>query len=114
MACSIDNAANSGQDALIVGERLTEAGVSAVYHACFDKIEQLAPVTVHQGGTPVAQIQLFLGKRYTPQGRGAPCNAPASSAGAAGGVARYPLSVQLPSMRMLPDFAAPSPINARR
>ena len=68
-----DNAANSGQDALIVGERLTEAGVSAAYHACFDKVEQLAPVTVHQGGTPVAQIQLFLGKRYTPQGRSALC-----------------------------------------
>jgi 4-amino-4-deoxy-L-arabinose transferase-like glycosyltransferase len=81
-----DNAANSGQDALIVGERLTAGSVSAVYHACFDKIEQLAPVTVHQGGMPVAQIQLFLGKRYTPQGRGAPCNA--SSKGSIGGGAR--------------------------
>jgi hypothetical protein len=80
-----DNAANSGQDALIVGERLTAAGVSAVYHACFDSIEQLAPVTLHQRGAPIAQIQLFLGKRYTPRGRGTPCSVAASSTGSIGG-----------------------------
>ena len=49
------NAANTGQDALIVGERLTKAQAEARYAACFDSIEPLAPVTVHQAGAPIAR-----------------------------------------------------------
>ncbi len=68
------NAASAGQDALIVGEQLTKAQVEARYAACFDAIEPLAPVTVRQAGVPIGELQLFLGRRFSLQGRGAQCD----------------------------------------
>ena len=73
------NADHAGQDALIVAERLTKAQVEARYAACFDAIEQLAPVTLHQGGAPITELQLFLGRRFSPQRHATACN------GSAGG-----------------------------
>jgi hypothetical protein len=69
------NAESAGQDAIIVGERLAEAAVEARYAACFDAIEPLAPVTLHQAGAPITELHLFLGRRFSPQGRAAGCNA---------------------------------------
>jgi hypothetical protein len=74
------NADSAGQDAVIVGERLTLAQAQARYAACFEAIEPLAPVTLHQAGAPIAELQLFLGKRYSPQGSGTLCDATPPSA----------------------------------
>jgi 4-amino-4-deoxy-L-arabinose transferase-like glycosyltransferase len=72
------NAESDGLDALIVGEKLTRARVDAAYGACFAAIEQLTPVTLHQAGAPIGELQLFLGRRYTPHVNGAPCGGAAA------------------------------------
>jgi hypothetical protein len=72
------NAESDGLDALIVGEKLTTARVDAAYGACFAAIEQLTPVTLHQAGAPIGELQLFLGRRYTPHVNGAPCGGAAA------------------------------------
>jgi 4-amino-4-deoxy-L-arabinose transferase-like glycosyltransferase len=68
-----DNAASAANDALIVGERLSKARVDAAYRACFDSIEELAPVTLHQGGRPLLQLQLFLARNYAPRAQSGAC-----------------------------------------
>lgn len=67
------NAEHSGQDALIVGHNLSKTRVEATYAACFHEIDQLPPVTLHQRGAPLVQLQLFLGRRFTPPGNGSAC-----------------------------------------
>jgi 4-amino-4-deoxy-L-arabinose transferase-like glycosyltransferase len=80
------NGAHAGEDALIVGQNLSKARIEATYAACFDGIEQLAPVTLHQRGAPVMQLQLFLARRFVPRGNAGACakaaNAGAGNAGA--------------------------------
>jgi 4-amino-4-deoxy-L-arabinose transferase-like glycosyltransferase len=75
--------ASAGQDAVIIGERLSKAQVEARYAACFSAIEQLPPVTITQAGAPIAELQLFLGRRFSPQGHGGPCNATTHDANSA-------------------------------
>lgn len=60
------NAAHAGEDALIVGQKLSKTRVETTYGACFDRIDQLAPVVLRQGGAPVLELQLFRGRRFAP------------------------------------------------
>lgn len=67
------NAAHAGEDALIVGQRLSKARVETAFAACFERIDELAPVALHHNGIPVLELGLFLGRRFAPSGRGSAC-----------------------------------------
>jgi 4-amino-4-deoxy-L-arabinose transferase-like glycosyltransferase len=59
---------HAGETALIIGPKLSKAGIEAGYAACFDSIEELAPVPVHQGGEPLLELKLFRGRGFSPGG----------------------------------------------
>jgi 4-amino-4-deoxy-L-arabinose transferase-like glycosyltransferase len=64
------NSDHVGQDALIVGQRLSKERVNAAYGPCFKDIEELAPVTIYQGGAPLIELQIFHGRRFGPTSSG--------------------------------------------
>lgn len=67
------NAEHAGADALIVGRNLSKTKIEMTLAACFREIHQLPPVILHQGGTPLVELQLFLGRHFVPPDKGAAC-----------------------------------------
>jgi hypothetical protein len=64
------NADHAGQDALIVtrnGARVEDVA------ACFDSIERLEPMDVHQGGAPILELRLYRGRSFAPHRNGRAC-----------------------------------------
>jgi len=68
------NAEHAGADALIVGRNLSKNKIETALAACFREIHQLSPVSLHQGGAPLVELQLFLGRHFTPSDNGPACD----------------------------------------
>jgi hypothetical protein len=49
-----------GEDALIVGRNLYSPSVQATYGSYFESIEELAPITIKQGGRPAFELSVYL------------------------------------------------------
>jgi Dolichyl-phosphate-mannose-protein mannosyltransferase len=52
--------AHLGEDALIVGANLHFSGIQETYGSYFESIEELAPITIKQGGTPAFELSVYL------------------------------------------------------
>lgn len=64
---------HAGQDAIIVTQSGTKAKIESAYASCFVSIEEFPPVAISQGGAPLMQLRLYLGRRFSPQGNSAAC-----------------------------------------
>ena len=67
------NADHAGQDALIVAQNTPGTKIDALYGKCFEGLERLAPVAIQQAGVTVLELQLYLGRRFAPQGNAPAC-----------------------------------------
>jgi hypothetical protein len=52
--------AHIGEDALIVGANLHSSSIQETYSSYFESIEELAPITIKQGGRPAFELSVYL------------------------------------------------------
>lgn len=67
------NGDHGGQDAIIITQGGAKAKLESAFASCFSSVEELPPVPISQGGTPLVQLRLYLGRRFSPRGNPAAC-----------------------------------------
>lgn len=64
---------HAGQDAIIITQGGAKAKLESAYGSCFASIEELPSAAISQGGKPLVQLRVYLGRRFLPQGNSAVC-----------------------------------------